>query len=295
MKRDHEADLVAVPGQHDPRRALPGPGQAGDQVAHHVGAHLLGHPVELPPDQALHRLLVPGGAGGFDQFLEKGEILIVHTITLPKFKTYPQMSGSIVTDQSFAKRSRSSVTSLDFSAFFFTNSSALRRHCSNCSSLKPAPRAMFCAVAREVRSPGAWLSVLTTSRAPAARAVLAPRGRWSGRARWRVVISRRMPRSAASRRLLGGDQAGMGEDVDIGLEGRPIGPGRHRLGDRLTVADHDPRPQPRAPRGRRRRSAPGGCGSARSREGRSGPSRLPRSAATRTRRGMIRSKLEKSP
>jgi hypothetical protein len=65
----HETDFIAMPGQHDPQPAL-GPAQAGDHVAHHVGAQFVGHPFQFAADNALHRLLETGGARGFHQFLQ---------------------------------------------------------------------------------------------------------------------------------------------------------------------------------------------------------------------------------
>ena len=44
-------------------------------------------------------------------------------------------------------------------------------------------------------------------------------------------------------RFFQGDEAGMGQDVDVGLEGGPVGPRGHRLGQGLAVDDDERHPQ----------------------------------------------------
>src|SRR5262249_56611246 len=67
----HQADLVAVAGEHDARRAA---GVAdGDHVAVPVGADLVGVRLDPVADDVLDGTLESGGAGSFQEVFQKGE------------------------------------------------------------------------------------------------------------------------------------------------------------------------------------------------------------------------------
>ena len=66
---DHQADLVAVPGQHDSRRPLRIDG--GDDVAVPVGIDLGGDRCGKPPNDILDRPFVARGTWGIEQRLQK--------------------------------------------------------------------------------------------------------------------------------------------------------------------------------------------------------------------------------
>ncbi len=61
------------------RRGAPaGTVDGGDDIAEHIGAQFVDHPVESPANHPLGRLLEPRGAGRFDQLFEKFEVLFGH-------------------------------------------------------------------------------------------------------------------------------------------------------------------------------------------------------------------------
>ena len=108
------------------------------------------------------------------------------------------------------------------------DSAALRR---------PAPLAMRSACCRVMRSDGPWESVLTIREAPTSRAI---RATWP-LARAVAFAGGDFQENAP---LLGqggflpGNEAGVGQDVDVGFQGGPVGARGHGLGQGLAV-DHD--------------------------------------------------------
>ena len=73
---DHQADLVAVPGQHDPRTAVRVDG--GDHVAVPVGVDGGGERLDEIADDVLNGPLVAGGAGRMQQGFEELERWLIH-------------------------------------------------------------------------------------------------------------------------------------------------------------------------------------------------------------------------
>ena len=67
--RDDQADLVGVAGEHHAQRRVRI--ATGDDVAVQVGAHVVGEIGDVLPHDFLHRLLVAGGAGRFENVFEK--------------------------------------------------------------------------------------------------------------------------------------------------------------------------------------------------------------------------------
>jgi hypothetical protein len=76
----HERDLVAVPGEQDPRGVgrLPGRVAGGEHVAVRVRRQGVGVPGGVLPHHRLDRLLVPGRAGRLEQPLEECVAEVVH-------------------------------------------------------------------------------------------------------------------------------------------------------------------------------------------------------------------------
>ena len=107
------------------------------------------------------------------------------------------------------------------------------------ASVRPAPRAMRSAWCRVMRSEGLWESVLTMREAPTSRAI---RATWP-LARAVAFAGRDLQKDAplpGPGGFLQGDEAGVGQDVDVGLDGGPVGARGHRLRQALAV-DHDER------------------------------------------------------
>ena len=67
--RDDQADLVGMAGEHHAQRGVRV--AAGDDVAVQVGAHVVGEVGHVSPHDVLHRLLVAGGAGRFENVFEE--------------------------------------------------------------------------------------------------------------------------------------------------------------------------------------------------------------------------------
>jgi hypothetical protein len=98
---------------------------------------------------------------------------------------------------------------------------------------------MRSACCRVMRSEGLWVSVLTMREAPTSRAIRATLAVGQGVAFAGGELQKDAPLPGPGR-FLQGEEAGVGQDVDVGFDGGPVGARGHRLRQALAV-DHDER------------------------------------------------------
>src|SRR6516225_12299443 len=72
----HQADLIAMPGEHDARLAARI--ERGNHVAVPIGADFVGMCLGPVADDVLHRSFKTGGAWSFEEVFEKNQRLILH-------------------------------------------------------------------------------------------------------------------------------------------------------------------------------------------------------------------------
>jgi hypothetical protein len=75
---DHKTDLIAMTGQHDPKRTFTLPSEPGDDVAHNIGVDFIDNIFNRAAKDTLRRLLKSGRAGRLYQFLKKVEMFLIH-------------------------------------------------------------------------------------------------------------------------------------------------------------------------------------------------------------------------